>query len=103
MKVAAVTLSHRLIHSSRVLNYCHCAKQRPFLLSGQVSSNMKRKATESGPGSKTKRQREPEADYCDVATQKDEYGSPIWPAPAEAIEKARAFLTEWYVNLSHTV
>jgi len=56
---------------------------------------MKRKATEfhSSPGAK--RQKEPEADYCDVETVRDGQGNPIWPALGEAMEKARIFLREW--------
>jgi len=33
-------------------------------------------------------------DYTDSEPQRDEHGNPIWPAPAEAIEKARVFLKQ---------
>ena len=56
---------------------------------------MKRKATDSQPSSRTKRLKEPEADYCDVETRKNEDGEAIWPASREAMEKARNFLREW--------
>ena len=59
---------------------------------------MKRKAT-SELTSKAKRpkesEKEPEKDYCDVATQIDSAGDVIWPALAPAIESARSFLREW--------
>lgn len=35
-------------------------------------------------------------DYCDVEPKRDETGKAIWPAPAEAIEMARALIREWY-------
>ena len=62
-------------------------------------SNMKRKASGSQPSSKAKRQKEPEADYCDVETRKDGDGKTIWPASSEAMEKAREFLRDWCVLL----
>ena len=34
-------------------------------------------------------------DYCDVEPERDGHGNGIWPAPEEAVEKARAFLREW--------
>ena len=59
---------------------------------------MKRKATLELT-SKAKRPKEPEKeiekDYCDVATQKDDVGDVIWPAPVEAIESARSYLRAW--------
>ena len=58
---------------------------------------MKRKATGAEATSKSKRQKEPEKDYCDVALRRDDDGSTIWPAKVKAIEEARAFLTAWYV------
>ncbi|KAK4943537.1 hypothetical protein LTR10_016831 [Elasticomyces elasticus] len=33
-------------------------------------------------------------DYCDVEPKRDENGSAIWPAPQEAIDKARALIKE---------
>ena len=57
---------------------------------------MKRKATDSGTDSKAKRQREPEADYCDVIPRKDGHGNDVWPASEQSIEGAREFLREWY-------
>ena len=52
---------------------------------------MKRKAT-NAKGAPSKRQKEPEPDYCDLETRKDENGADMWPAPANAIEDARAFI-----------
>ena len=63
-------------------------------------SSMKRKVTETQSSQKAKRQKEPEADYCDVDTRKDEDGSSIWPASEEALEKARSFLREWYWDIA---
>lgn len=61
---------------------------------------MKRKATDSDIDSKAaKRQREPEADYCDVKPQKDDRGITIWPASEQSILRARAFLKEWQISL----
>lgn len=34
-------------------------------------------------------------DYTDAEPVRDDNGEPIWPATAEAIEKARAFVKEW--------
>jgi hypothetical protein len=34
-------------------------------------------------------------DYCDVEPKRNENGKPIWPAPEEAMEKARALIKEW--------
>ena len=58
---------------------------------------MKRKANGSLSETKAKRQKEPEADYCDVETRKDEDGNSIWPASGEAMERAREFLRDWFV------
>ena len=61
---------------------------------------MKRKATtDSSIVPKPKRQREPEADYCDVVPRKDGNGNVMWPASEQSIERARDFLIEWYVPL----
>ena len=62
-----------------------------FPFSVVFARGMKRKATDA-KGAAPKRQKEPEPDYCDVATRKDGTGADIWPAPANAIEEARAFL-----------
>ena len=56
---------------------------------------MKRKATDSGTDPKTKRQREPQGDYCDVAPRKDDYGNAIWPATEQSLDRARDLLKEW--------
>lgn len=56
---------------------------------------MKRKATDAGTDSKAKRQREPQADYCDVETRKDGHGNAIWPASEESVARAREFFEEW--------
>ncbi len=37
-------------------------------------------------------------DYCDVEPRHDEAGNAIWPAPAAAMEEARAFIREWYMG-----
>ena len=60
---------------------------------------MKRKITDVGTESKAKRQREPEADYCDAEPQKDGHGNAIWPASEQSIESARDFLKEWWGSL----
>ena len=64
-----------------------------------LPASMKRKAPFSDSVPKAKRQKEPEKDYCDVETVKDSDGSIVWPAPEEAMEKARAFLREWYIDV----
>ena len=64
-------------------------------LSRDSTEEMKRKATDLGRDSKPKRQREPQADYCDVRSQKDSHGNAIWPASEQSIERARDFLKEW--------
>ena len=59
---------------------------------------MKRKATSelTSKGKRSKEpEKEPEKDYCDVATQIDSAGDIVWPAPAPAIESARSFLKAW--------
>ena len=58
---------------------------------------MKRKATDPDLAPKSKRQKEPEKDYCDATPQKDN-GNIVWPAKWKAIEEARAFLTAWYTR-----
>ena len=75
---------------SRVLRY-----QPRRLLFNNFTRGMKRKATESSTNSKAKRQKEPDADYCDVVSRKDSSGNTIWPASEQAIERARDFLQEW--------
>ena len=52
---------------------------------------MKRKATDA-KGAPAKRQKEPELDYCDIETKKDDNGVIVWPAPVEALANARTFL-----------
>lgn len=64
--------------------------------------NMKRKADNSLTVPKAKRVREPLPEYCDVAPQRDEHGSVVWPASAGAMESARSFLREWYVLMKIT-
>lgn len=57
---------------------------------------MKRKATENhAPARAAKRAKEPEADYCDITSQKDAAGNTIWPASAQSVEDARTFIKEW--------
>ena len=64
-------------------------------LSNPFARGMKRKATDSGTGSRAKRQREPQADYCDVTPIKDDHGNVVWPASEQSIDRTRAFLKEW--------
>lgn len=68
------------------------------LVGGLASSSlrMKRSISESVKTPKSKKQREPEPDYCDLAPKLGEDGSIIWPAPMEAIEDARKFLRQWF-------
>lgn len=68
------------------------------LVWGLANSNrrMKRSISESAKTPKSKKRREPEPGYCDVAPKLDEDGSSIWPAPAKAIEDARTFLRQWF-------
>ena len=65
------------------------------VVSTKRTRTMKRKATGSVTDPKTKRKREPEKDYCDVVPRKDKYGTAIWPASKQSIDRARAFLKEW--------
>ncbi|KAK4692920.1 hypothetical protein P7C71_g4375, partial [Lecanoromycetidae sp. Uapishka_2] len=55
---------------------------------------MKRKASDSVAVRKAKRQKDPEPDYCDAATQKDSNGETIWPAAREALRDARTFIQD---------
>lgn len=57
---------------------------------------MKRKAAESIDLPASKRQKEPEPDYCDVAPQTDDDGTVVWPAAAQSIEDARNFIRRWF-------
>jgi len=68
------------------------------LVKGLANSSwrMKRSISESAKTPKSKKQREPEPDYCDIAPKLGEDGSIIWPAPAKAIEDARTFLRQWF-------
>jgi hypothetical protein len=58
---------------------------------------MKRKA--DGSTTRPAKQRPKEPDYCDVEPRRNDNGDIEWPADATAIERARAFLREWYVTL----
>lgn len=64
---------------------------------------MKRKATDSGAGTQSKRPKEPLADYCDVETRTNDAGEIIWPASMEAIEAARKFLKECASSHAKTI
>lgn len=57
---------------------------------------MKRKAFDEITKSKPKQHhvQEPERDYCDAVPQKDAKGI-IWPAPENAMERARSFIRDW--------
>lgn len=57
-----------------------------------LTRGMKR-STKSKPDAKKTRPKAP--DYCEVETKKDGSGNAIWPAPMDAIEKARSFIIEW--------
>ena len=82
-----------LIHFNTEL---HGVTYQPWrVLSSKSTGKMKRKATDSSTDSKAKRQKEPEADYCDAVSRKDGFGNTIWPASGQAIEDARDFLQEW--------
>ena len=74
------------------------ARRTTLLSSRQAASKpkMKRKAFDdiSKPRPKQHRVREPEPDYCDAVPQKDANGI-VWPAPEEAMEKARVFIRDW--------
>ena len=85
----------RLLHARTTRYNIFFAKPSKRLFATNFSK-MKRKATESSKSPKAKRAREPLPDYCDVVPQRDEQGSIVWPAPAEAIDKARGFIREWY-------
>ena len=87
--------SAKLFHA-RVTRHINIFGKPSTRLHATSISNMKRKATDSLKGPKAKRAREPLQEYCDAAPQRDEQGSIIWPASAEAIERARSFLREWY-------
>ena len=90
-----VNLFHPFIHFLPNTN-----RHRVTCLSYHVFSKprvrgMKRKATDSGIDSRAKRQREPQAEYCDVTPRKDDDGNAIWPASEQSIDRTRAFLKEW--------
>ena len=70
---------------------CHSCR----VISEPFARGMKRKATDSGTDSRAKRQREPQADYCDVTPRKNDDGNAIWPASEQSIDRTRAFLKEW--------
>jgi nanoRNase/pAp phosphatase (c-di-AMP/oligoRNAs hydrolase) len=42
-------------------------------------------------------------EYCDVPLNQDEHGKPIWPAPEEALEDARAFIRECAASSKKTL
>ena len=86
---------HGFIHFTPNTNL-HRVTCQPWCLLPQIfTRDMKRKATDSATDSKAKRQREPEADYCDVLPRKNEYGDDIWPASKQSIDGAREFLKDW--------
>lgn len=89
------TLFCSFIHSPANIKPQRVTYQTWRVLSRSSAENMKRKATDSSTDSKAKRQREPEADYCDIIPQKDGHGNPIWPASEQSIKLAREFLKEW--------
>ena len=95
MLTERATLSHSFIHSSLKTFSCYLTFQPCRGLSKASTRGMKRKATNSGTDLKAKRQKEPEADYCDVVPKQDAHGSVIWPSSEQSIHNARDFLKEW--------
>lgn len=90
-----VNLFHDIIHLPLNTNL-HRVRYQPWrVLSQSSAENMKRKATDAGSESKPKRQREPQADYCDVEPRKNSQGNTVWPASEQSINCARDFLKEW--------
>lgn len=55
------------------------------------------KRATNGSKSSTTKPKPKLPDYTDAEPLRDQDGDPIWPAPAEAIEKAREFIKEWCV------
>ena len=90
-----VNLFHAFIHFLPNTDPHRVTCQSCRVLSKSFVRGMKRKATDSGTDSKAKRQREPQADYCDVTPRKDDHGNTIWPASEQSIDRTRAFLKEW--------
>ena len=72
---------------------------QPWQLSPRyfIIRSMKRKATDLTTSPKTKRQKDPVPDYCDVEPRRDTREGIIWPASEKAIEVARDFLRKWYI------
>ena len=95
--IKAVKSSHGFIHLPPIANLHRitCQPWRWRLLPNVFTRDMKRKATDSGTDAKAKRQRNPQADYCDVIPRKDDHGNAIWPASQQSIDCAREFLKEW--------
>ena len=88
-------LRERFIHSIPKTKPNCVTHQPKRVIYSTATGGMKRKATDSDTNSKAKRQREPEADYCDVIPRKDGKGNSLWPASEQSIERARSFLKEW--------
>ena len=88
-------LSRSFIHSSPNTFAYYLGFQPYRGLSRAPTTGMKRKATNSGTDSKAKRQKEPEADYCDVVPRQDAHGNAIWPSSEQSMQNAREFLKEW--------
>lgn len=90
-------------HATLLCNFIHFTTKTKFhrvhqpwrIFSARLTGDMKRERTDTGAESKAKRQRVPEADYCDVMPRKDGHGNAIWPASMQSIERARDFLKEW--------
>ena len=95
----SLVLTRRAASSCNLIHFntkLHGATYRSWrVLSSKSTGKMKRKATESSPDSKPKRQKEPEADYCDVLPRKDSSENIIWPASEQAIKRTRDFLRDW--------
>ena len=89
------TGSCSFIHSSPNASSFYLSFQPRRGLSKSSTRGMKRKAANSGTDPKPKRQKEPEADYCDVKPRQDADGNVIWPSSEQSIHNARDFLKEW--------
>jgi hypothetical protein len=59
---------------------------------------MKRTLPSSQSPAKAKKRRIEVPEYHLTPSARDEDGEIIWPAPADQIDKARAFIREWFVT-----
>ncbi|KIW46741.1 uncharacterized protein PV06_02387 [Exophiala oligosperma] len=84
-----------ILRSYRIVT-CGVTDTAPILPSPSSFSAQLRKAngTRSMKRASPAKPRPKLPDYCDVEPKRDETGKAIWPAPAEAMEKARALIRE---------